>query len=200
MPAYSTQHTLPYLATTEHLLPGREWQLAGNGIVFTERLRAATRAGGLWLVMQESNGKVADQPGQLVTHAAISQIDWLSGPQIRVQLRLTQWGVIHSSSRHAGSLYLSATVRPLWAAHLSLPDTHLLRQRFTQWQQAYALPELSATAHPASAAWLCWRWLELLPLTVATKQRLLHHPSPAVCLRYLEKIMRQGDLCSNLLR
>lgn len=202
LPAHPPHLTLPFLATTDHLLPGRDWQLSGHGIVFTETIRAATRAEGMWLVMQDSHGDIANQPGDRVTHAVIRQVDWLSGPQIQVELRLAQWGVICPNSQHAGAPTLSAALRPLWREDSPVPATHLLLQKYVQWQQEYGSPhaDIPPTPRDANASWLCWRWLELLPLPVATKQRLLRHPSPTTCLRYLEKIVQHGDLCSNLLR
>ena len=48
--------------------------------------------------------------------------------------------------------------------------------------------------------WICWRWLEILPISLATKQRLLKHPSPRICMRYIKKIIRHSDLSVQPLR
>lgn len=54
------------------------------------------------------------------------------------------------------------------------------------------LGRLYPTPLPADAAWLCQRWLELLPLAAADKQYLLDQPDCRPALAFLERTVGHG--------
>ncbi|MGR5149414.1 hypothetical protein ACQKP8_23070 [Photobacterium alginatilyticum] len=196
-------YTLPVLTTTEHLLPLTKQQISGSGALFSQMILEATRAGGIWIVMQDSNGEVADKAGDIVTFASIDCVDWLSGDQVQVSLDLPQWGAVDTEQDKTPGRYLSASLFPLWHCSHKLSTTDRLVVQLRQWQKEYAHqgpandPGRTDYEDPC---WLCWRWLEVLPLPVHTKQRLLKQPGPNSSLRYLKKMIRQSDLYAELLR
>jgi len=157
----------------------------------------------MWMVMQDSDGQVAISRGDIVTYAHIITVDWLSGTQIQVDLDLPAWGMIENNIP-TKSLRLSAKPFPLWTTNRKLPESDILIIRLKQWlvEYSYQQPRLisSSIEDLHDPCWLCWRWLELLPLPLQTKQRLLKHPTPQLCLRYLKRIIHQSDLYTQVLR
>lgn len=199
----SQQITLPYLKTTDHLLPSTQRRIHGSGLMFTNIIREATRSGGVWLVMQDSDGQSAMSEGDIVSQAKIQSVDWLSCSQICVDLHITGWGMVETSNQTIKPGQLNARLRPLWATKQQCPADDILVIRLKQWQREYACQPGGDHDDPAGAfdsCWLCWRWLELLPLPLVTKQRLLKQSDPRACLRYLKKMILQSDLYAGMLR
>lgn len=209
-PSLVTSETFPFLISTEHLLPTGKCQICGTGSLFIDTLLEAMHSGGLWLVMQDHTGKTAINSGDRVSFAVITDINWLgqsigrhfSDSEIQVELNVSGWGnVIVKQPRYPPSL--TARHQPLWAVKHKLTADDLLLSQLTtlaiecnylksQWHKKM-LPD-------TDPGWVCMRWLELLPLPLDTKQRLLKMPKPDLCLRYLKKIIRCSDLNSDLLR
>lgn len=171
--------------------------------MFSDTIREAIRLKGLWLIMQDSDGDTAADKGDIVVLARIIAVDWLSNVQIRVDIELAQWGMIDNEPKEGTGRYLKASLFPLWKGNQKLSENDLLVVRLKQWllesnhQPPQNISELVSISDPG---WLCWRWLEVLPLPIDIKQRLLKHPTPRPCLRYLKRLIRQSDLYAGLLR
>ena len=185
---------LPYLACRDHFMPMGNGNINGAGYHFTHTVTDGLRAGGLWLVMQDDFGQVASNRGDIVMFAAIEDVDWLSGSQIQLKLAIQQWGKVTSSS--TPHQQLEGQVYPLWQESYLAVDDVLVR-RLMQCTNEYPNKWFGASA-PATAKhfntnWICWRWLEILPIPLDKKQRLLKYPTSKLCLRYLKKIIRQSD-------
>ena len=199
----SQRLTQPYLKSTDHLLPSGKRKIWGCGLLFTNTIRDALKEGGLWLVMQDSEGQSAMAEGDIVIRAIIGAVDWLSASQICVELNIVGWGNIAPSEKGTTNDRLSARLRPLWTDRQKIPAGDILIVRLKQWQLEYGHQQPWLFDHQANLSdpcWLCCRWLELLPLPLKTKLRLLSHPTPQACLRYLKKIIRQSDRYTEKLR
>jgi len=195
--------TLPFLATTDHQLPQGRDQIRGSGVLFSQMVLDAVRSGGIWIMMQDYNGVKADRPGDIVTFAQINTVDWLSGDQIQVNIELTHWGKIDPVQNKRSDQYLTANPFPLWQTNQTMNADDRLVVRLKQWQVEYAHLQQAQDVRHTSAndpCWLCWRWLELLPLPICTKQKLLKKPGPSLCLRYIKKMIHQSDRYTGLLR
>ncbi len=203
--------TFPFLISTEHLLPTGKWQISGTGPLFIDTVCEAMHSGGLWLVMQDHKGKTAIRSGDRVSFAVITNIDWLgqsigrhfSDSQIQVELDVHGWGNVIIKKQPRYPPRLAAQRRPLWAADKKLSPDDLLLSRLTELtiecnKIESLLPNIMLA--DTDPGWICLRWLELLPLPLDTKQRLLKMPDPELCLRYLKKIIQHSDLYSDLLR
>ncbi|OLQ75739.1 hypothetical protein BIT28_13525 [Photobacterium proteolyticum] len=188
--------TLPVLATTEHLLPQQKHQIRGRGMLFSHTILEAIRSEGMWIVMQGSDGETANKTGDIVTFATIENVDWLSEDQVIVELELSLWGRVDTEQHHRSDRLLKARFFPLWHSDIKASESDRVVTQLQQWQAEYACHQpLNDIGYEFNAdpCWLCWRWLELLPLPVQTKQRLLKQPEPTLCLRYLKKMIRQSD-------
>ncbi len=209
---------LPYVAMTEHLQPLRRWRLEGNGIMFTELAKQALRTKALWIVMQDSNGSTAMHRGDIVSLARVEMVDWLSMDSIVIVLDIDSWGIITSPPSKASPRLLAASKRAVWTSltdnltdnERELPAKLSLREDLYCYRDAL-LPSsvLSSEWHTAlstiqhdtvrkdlteqDVSWLCLRWLELLPLPITMKQRLIAHHDHTVCRRYLKKMIRCSD-------
>ena len=186
---------LPFLRCTEHLMPMGKGDICGNGYSFTHTVSDGLRAGGLWLVMQDYSGQTANNSGDIIMFAAIDDVDWLSRSQIHLKLTVEHWARVTSAdTKHQkleGQLY------PLWQDS-PLPIDDLLVVRLIECTHQFRPCERSMA--PASAKppqlntnWVCWRWLEILPIPLDKKQRLLKSPDAQLCIRYLKRIIRQSD-------
>ncbi|SHO59110.1 hypothetical protein [Vibrio quintilis] len=196
---------LPCLMTTDHLLPVGKRNIRGNGFIFSQTLLDAIKHHGVWLVMQDSDGQAAIAPGDIVIQAKILAVDWLSADQICAEIYTHRWGRIVSVRQAAGFGWLCAQPAPLWKTPQRLSSDDILVTHFRQWLRESSRltpsPWLSEqTPHITDPNQLCWYWLELLPLPLSTKQRLLRQPDSQVCLRYLKKIFRHSDRFSLNLR
>jgi hypothetical protein len=193
---------MPYLTLTELPLPDRLWRVWGSGPLFVERMRLAQHAGRVALVMQGSQGELAMTPGDVVALASVRSIDWLSEPQIRIELDVNDWGLVAAEVGVAYPSQLSVHKRGRWLSQKSLFDDDPLVAKLGDLVSQR--PDWSLT--PASRAerhdpvWICLRWLELLPLPLRIKQRLLQAPSSKLALRYLNKMVRQSDRFATPLR
>lgn len=184
---------LPYLKCTEHLMPMGNADIRGAGYSFTHTITDGLRAGGLWLVMQDDAGQAADSNGDIIMFAAIEDVDWLSDSQIKLKLAVQYWGRIVASGQQSQTL--KGQVYPLWHDS-TLASDDILVVRLHQCTSTYYRTLPSAAAAPpdrVATNWVCWRWLELLPIPLGTKQRLLKYPTSQLCLRYLKKIIRHSD-------
>ena len=188
-------------------MPQRLAQLRGQGLMFTERLRAAEKAGGLWLAHQDSGGDSAIQPGDLVCFAKITQIDWLSQLQIVADCEIHHWAVVVTATPSSAKQWpcASLTAKPieLWPQHSGAQHQQRLQQALDlvlQQHPELMVNELTTSPTATKLNQLCWRWLELLPLPLRTKQRLLQAPSVELCLRYLTFILRRNDRFTELPR
>ncbi|GHA45627.1 hypothetical protein ACFFLZ_08390 [Photobacterium aphoticum] len=211
--AMNTQpQTLPYLLTTEHGMPMSQLVIKGSGLRFTQTIADGLRAGGIWLVMQDKCGTVAMAKGDIMMLAHIDAVDWLSDRQIVLNLHIQAEGILHHDAAYASTTRLQGETIALWsqatlgspASPLPALDTHdvLVTRLLQSWQaQGRSLPD-DHQAFPMTYPphWICWRWLEILPISLATKQRLLKHPTPLLCMRYIKKIIRHSDLSVQPLR
>ncbi|AJR06755.1 hypothetical protein C9J03_03960 [Photobacterium gaetbulicola] len=186
---------LPYLKCRDHFMPMGNGNINGTGYRFTHTVTDGLRAGGLWLVMQDDSGQIAGNSGDIIMFAAIEDVDWLSGSQIKLKLAIRHWGKVTASGvQHQ---HLEGQVYPLWQDSV-LPDDDLLVMRLLQLTSEYPNQQLNSGAlssptNQFNTNWICWRWLEILPIPLGTKQRLLKSPTSEPCLRYLRKIIRQSD-------
>ncbi|MCG7585151.1 hypothetical protein [Photobacterium sp. OFAV2-7] len=195
--------TLPVLATTEHLLPQQKHQIRGSGMLFSQTILEAIRTEGIWIVMLGNDGETANKTGDIVTFATIESVDWLSEEQIKVELELSLWGKVDAEQHHKSDRLLKASLFPLWHSDKKASERDRVVTQLQQWQaeNAYHQPPTDiGYDFNTDPCWLCWRWLELLPLPVQTKQRLLKQPEPTLCLRYLKTMFRQSDRYTRLLR
>lgn len=203
--------TFPFLISTEHLLPTGKWQISGTGSLFIDTLREAMHTGGLWLVMQDHEGKTAINSGDRVSFAVITNIDWLGqsigrhfrDSQIKVELNVQGWGNVVIKKTPCYPPRLAAQRRPLWTVDHKLTEDDVLFSRLTELtiESNNIKSQLSKNLLPdTDPGWICLRWLELLPIPLDTKQRLLKMPDPGLCQRYLKKIIQRSDLYSDLLR
>lgn len=193
------QLTLPYIQTTDHLMPMGQGQLRGSGYLFTQTIADGLRAGSLWIVMVDSFGKPANAHGDIIMLATITEVDWLSEAEIKLDIAIHQWGALALEPHHS-TTYLQGEIYPIWHDDIQLDNDDILTTRLRQWLAESGSQMQVTAASLTSARWVCWRWLELLPLSLTTKQRLLKHSSPQVCIRYLKKIIRRSDLITSLLR
>lgn len=202
MPELSPVRLMPYLAMTELPLPERPWRLWDSGPLFVERMRLAQHAGVIALVMQGSQGELAMAPGDVVGIAKVSAIDWLTEPQIRIELDVMGWGVVFSDAAIAYPSQINVQRREPWPQLPMLNQQNLLVERLADLVRQRPDWCLSATSveQRLDPAWVCLRWLELLPLSVRIKQRLLQAPSPKLALRYLKKIVRNSDRFASVVR
>lgn len=188
--------SLPFIYNTEHLLPGREcrWLVPGQGR--EALIRRAQLSGLVALVMQESNGQAFDQPGDSVTIAKVLQVNWLHHKGIELHLSLERCArVLQQTSSPSGSV-LQLQEQPTWPnAEIDSAVLRFIRESYLALR--YAHPERASapptTQHNDYAAWLCYRWLELLPLPVANKQALLKESHLEPGMRYIKNILQQGD-------
>ncbi len=188
-------------------MPQRFARIKGQGMVFTTSLRAAEKAGGVWLAFQDSDGNSATNAGDLVCFAQISHIDWLSESEIEAEFKVLHWGKVRSNKPSFSSAWLSHTLcaekTELWLNTYQQKNTAALQSALANINLQY--PELQTANLEQSmqsdqVKTLCWRWLELLPLPICTKQRLLKSPSASLCIRYLGFILRQSDRFTHLTR
>lgn len=188
---------LPFLTSTDHWMPMTRHCLTGSGWLFTQTIRAGQQDGGIWLVMQDSRGYPAMADGDVMTLAVIESVDWLSQQQIQVHIATLSFGrIMRSSDAPAQPTRLTGQLYGGWSpSSVSLAADDVLITRLHQWQAEFGLvwPEWVTNQTPLCANWVCLRWLELLPLSLKTKQRLLKQPSARNCLRYLKKVIRQSD-------
>lgn len=196
MPLISNEFKcLPYLKCREHFMPMSNGDIKGKGYHFTHTVTDGLRAGGLWLVMQDDSGQTAGNSGDIIMFAAIEDVDWLSGSQIKLKLAIRHWGkVTPAGMQHQ---QLEGQVYPLWQDSY-LPSDDVLVMRLIQCTNEFHNSELNNATVPLSTThfntnWICWRWLEILPIPLDKKQRLLKYPTSKLCLRYLKKIIRQSD-------
>ncbi len=168
--------------------------------MFTNSLRAAEKAGGMWLAHQDCGGDSAVQQGDLVCFAKIIQIDWLSQSQIVADCEIHHWAIIAEPNFSSPAQWpcpsLYAKAIQIWQRPSSPCQAESLQHALSMINQQH--PELRVEAlggvqQADAISQLCWRWLELLPLPLKTKQRLLHAPSAELCARYLAFILRQND-------
>ncbi|CAM3821809.1 hypothetical protein VA7868_03473 [Vibrio aerogenes CECT 7868] len=195
VPASQSLH-LPFLMTTDHLMPAGKRRIWGSGLLFSQTLLEATKQNGLWLVMQDSDGQAAMSPGDIVIQARVLSVDWLSAEYIDAEICTRSWGNIIDVKQAAGYGWLTAQTRSLWPTEQRLSPDELLVIRFQQWLKDHHNIPLWLNDVPANMTdpnQLCWYWLELLPLPVSTKQRLLRQPTSQACLRYLKKIFWYSD-------
>ena len=196
MPLISNEFKcLPFLECRDHFMPMGNGDIKGTGYHFTHTVTDGLRAGGLWLVMQDDSGQVASNSGDIIMFAAIEDVDWLSGSQIKLKLTIQHWGKVTASGLQRQ--LLEGQVYPLWQDSC-LPADDILVMRLVQCTNEYPNKGLgdvttSTEAIRFNTNWICWRWLELLPIPLDKKQRLLKYPTSKLCLRYLKKIIRQSD-------
>ncbi|MGF1688470.1 hypothetical protein L4C36_17580 [Photobacterium japonica] len=195
-------YTLPYLQTTEHGMPMSKLVIWGNGILFTQTITDGLRAGGLWLVMQDKCGTAAVAKGDIIMLAHIDDVDWLSACQIKLDLTIQASGVLRHDATPPLCSRLQGDITARWPDLPPLPEHDILLTRLKQGmiEHHFPLPASSVDDWPRTPNWVCWRWLEILPIPLATKQRLLKHPTPHLCMRYIKKIIRHGDLSAQPLR
>ncbi|MGF1735484.1 hypothetical protein [Photobacterium satsumensis] len=183
---------LPFLKCTEHLMPMGKGNIRGTGYSFTHTVSDGLQSGGLWLVMQGDSGQTANNTGDIIMFAAIRDVDWLSETQIKLKLAIEHWGRITSpETKHhklEGQLY------PLWQDS-PLPVDDLLAVRLIECTRQFHINEHQhpGVHHQLNTNWVCWRWLEILPIPLNKKQRLLKFPDAQLCIKYLKKILRQSD-------
>ncbi|MCQ1057641.1 hypothetical protein LRP52_07085 [Photobacterium sp. ZSDE20] len=198
---------LPFLKCTEHFMPMGNGNICGTGYTFTHTVSDGLRAGGLWLVMQDDSGQAATNDGDIIMFAAIEDVDWLSESQIKLKLTIEHWGRVTSpETKHQkleGQLY------PLWQnSYLPMDDilvvrliecTHQFHPAERHYpnrlahEPAFSVAHVAGSDHQLNTNWVCWRWLEILPITLDKKQRLLKSPDARLCIRYLKRIIRQSD-------
>ncbi|WP_432459923.1 hypothetical protein [Agarivorans sp. QJM3NY_25] len=203
----NSHQVLPLIINSEHFMPERQGRLSGQGGEFIASIRAAEKAGGMWLAFQDSNGHCAISKHDLVSRGEIKQVDWLSRKQIIVEFNVTGWGLISTNHPEFSKEWFTDTITAqqliLWPTPETYPPQPHLQQALLQVKRLY--PELHSYG-PNQAQdlndvrLLCWRWLELLPLSIDTKQRLLKAATPALCIRYLNFILRQNDRFLHLRR
>ncbi|MEE1673965.1 hypothetical protein SNR37_003392 [Agarivorans aestuarii] len=203
----SSNSCFPLMISREHFMPQRFARIKGEGMVFIASLRAAEKAGGVWLAFQDSDGNSAVQANDLVSFAQVSHIDWLSKAQIEVEFKILHWGKVTSNEPGFCSNWVSPTLCAnkidLWPDCSKQKNTAALQNALANINLQY--PELQTANFEQSVQsdqvkTLCWRWLELLPLPICTKQRLLKSPSASLCIRYLGFILRQSDRFTHLAR
>lgn len=198
---------LPFLKCTEHFMPMGNGKISGTGYSFTHTVSDGLRAGGLWLVMQDDSGQAANNNGDIIMFAAIEDVDWLSESQIKLKLAIEHWGRVTSpvtkQQKLEGQLY------PLWQnSYLPMDDILVARliectHQFhpnerhhpikLEHETVFSAALLEGIPHQLNTNWVCWRWLEILPIPLDKKQRLLKSPDAQLCIRYLKKIIRQSD-------
>ena len=195
------------MISREHFMPQRLARIKGQGVVFIASLRAVEKAGGVWLAFQDSDGNSAVKTGDLVSFAQVNHIDWLSKSQIEAEFKVLHWGKVTSHKPSFCSNWVSPTLCAnkieLWPTVATHKNTAALQHALTNINLQY--PELQTTnfqqcVQSDQVKNLCWRWLELLPLPICTKQRLLKSPSASLCIRYLGFILRQSDRFTHLAR
>ncbi|WP_406609263.1 hypothetical protein [Agarivorans sp. JK6] len=203
----SSSCCFPLMISREHFMPQRFARMKGQGVVFIASLRAAEKAGGVWLAFQDSDGNSAVQANDLVSFAQVSHIDWLSKAQIEVEFKVLHWGKVTSGKPGFSSTWVSPTLCAdkieLWPNTSIQKNTAALQSALANINLQY--PELQTanleqSVQSEQVKNLCWRWLELLPLPICTKQRLLKSPSASLCIRYLGFILRQSDRFTHLAR
>ncbi|WP_411990790.1 hypothetical protein [Agarivorans sp. DSG3-1] len=197
----------PLMICSEHYMPERYARIRGQGSVFIASLRAAEKAGGMWLAFQDSNGNSAVKQGDIVSFAQISHIDWLSQAEIVVECKVLNWGQVCANALAFSNEWMAPCIRAesleLWPKLYKQRNTNALQLALEKINLQY--PELKASDLQENISsecvkQLCWRWLELLPLPINTKQRLLKSPSASLCIRYLGFILRQSDRFNHLPR
>ncbi|PSW11353.1 hypothetical protein C9I98_24195 [Photobacterium sanctipauli] len=198
--------SLPFIQTADHYMPHGRWYIRGSGILFTRVVTDSLRAGGFWLIMQDSQGKTANHNGDIMTLASIRHVDWLSESQIKIEVTIEGWAKITAPNLCTGWV-IEGRCYPLWPDDTLLADDDLLVTRLQQWFSDshcanIGIDTLTTLPHPIprSASWVCWRWLEILPVSLTIKQRLLKHPTPNACMRYIKKIILHSDLQQHELR
>lgn len=80
-----------------------------------------------------------------------------------------------------------------WSPQLLEPQDEFLAKQLQEIYQAY--PELSVAASDSElqrADWICLRWLELLPISAATKQELLQHDDCSAALNFLRDLVMES--------
>ena len=196
MPLISNEYKrLPYLKCREHFMPLSNGDIKGTGYHFTHTVTDGLRAGGLWLVMQDDSGQIAGNSGDIIMYAVIEDVDWLSGSQIKLKLAIQHWGKVTPAGMQ--QQHLEGEVYPLWQDSY-LPADDILVMRLFQCTNEYPNNELGRTNAPTKVErfntnWICWRWLEILPIPLDKKQRLLKYPTSELCIRYLKKIIHKSD-------
>ena len=177
---------IPCIATTEHVLPMRRVIISGDGLLFTEMARLAHKTSQIALIMMDSNGDYPETSQQLVTIANVESIDWLSEQQIKITMVCSEMGTLHSYK----SIGLSDVAKhPMWPS-VNSPEQAATLATPLELTEAVNIDVEQA----ANLNWLCYRWLEILPLQVSVKQRLLKAQDCRLCQRYLEKIIEKSDL------
>ncbi|OBU15206.1 hypothetical protein AYY19_05545 [Photobacterium aquimaris] len=63
-----------------------------------------------------------------------------------------------------------------------------------------SIPEINQLYQQTSydnAAWVCQRWLEVLPIDIKYKQSLIHHPSADMAINFLLQLLHPPHLINN---
>ncbi|MGY5450210.1 hypothetical protein ACVFI8_04620 [Agarivorans sp. MS3-6] len=197
----------PLIIRREHFMPERNAQISGEGMAFIASLRAAEKAGGMWLAFQDSKGRCAVKPQDIISFAQIKHIDWLSQARITVDFTVLSWGVVTSKAPTFCSTWMTQTIEatpcelwPMMLQHKNVQDLQQTLQKINVTYPELKVTNLNQELENNQVKSLCWRWLELLPLPINTKQRLLKSPSASLCIRYLGFILRQSDRFNQLPR
>ena len=185
--------TLPLFPLGTHVLPGGRLPLRIFEPRYLRMVKEACRSGlgfGMCMLNPRGAGALHSMYAigtwvQVIDFATLA--DGLLGITVEGQqcFRIEQLWQEQDGLRRGQVRYLPEWP-PLPLVEPQQPLQQLLVRLYAEHEP---LGRLYPTPLPADAAWLCQRWLELLPMQPALKQRLALEDSPAPCLDSLQAWM-----------
>ncbi|WP_095499086.1 hypothetical protein [Paraferrimonas haliotis] len=196
------RYSLPFHQTTEHMLPGSIARISGKGLLFSSWARSVQLSQRLWIVMRDCESPQRQVAGDRVALAKVISIDWLSQDSITLTLDVYGWGeALHNVD--GASQTLLAEQQALWCDQEPCNDCLFISAFLRQWLEQELCKRLGTKLDYRdwrNPNWVCLRWLELLPLSVETKQNLLKVGDCEIAVRYLTILLEQIDPTEKSLR
>lgn len=188
-----TQQSLALFPLPSHILPGGKLPLRLFEQRHMEMLKESfIEDQGFGIVMEEST--VTGQSGRILpigTRVKVIDFYTLNDGQLGITVQGLERFYIHQLHEEGGQLKRAdVELLPNWPqCHSDDSDAVLatrLRDVFAQYPE---LDELYPDKRYDDAAWLCQRWLEILPMPVQEKQGLIAKQSSEAARHFLHKLI-----------
>lgn len=189
---------------TAHLLPGGRMQLRVFEPRYVRLVRDALRNDqGFGLCMLNSAGDTSlnQHIFPIGTRAKIIDFETLADGYLGItiageQLFTVDNIVTEKDGLRVGSVELIQPLAP--PPELPFPDGCELQRRLQEVFSKYPeFAKLYPEQYFQDPLWVCYRWLEILPLSAATKQEILAAPELSTMQQYLEQLFVENQAFEN---
>lgn len=194
-----SQLNLPLFPLSGHVLPGGTMRLRIFEPRYLRMVKEACHGNEsrpIGVCMLNKQGQVEHNTDIHAIGTAVTIVDFEQLKDGLLGITVAGHGLfeIQSIDAQADGLRVGQ-VRPLkgWPPQLLAPHDEFLAEQLQEIYQTY--PELSVAASDSElqrADWICLRWLELLPISAATKQELLQHDDCSAALNFLRDLVMES--------